>query len=134
MSDLVASVIDAHGGLIRWRQHRAVTLADRAQCLVASPTLLAQHGVPNAPADLRALPSLDLGVPQNEHLWHLFGPEGAEATIYHRPRYITRAMLALRTAAIAGVGVVQLPKWSWTGSPLDPAWERLRSCASRMAA
>jgi hypothetical protein len=25
MSDLVASVIDAHGGLIRWRQHRAVT-------------------------------------------------------------------------------------------------------------
>ena len=85
-------------------------LADRAQCLVASPTLLARYGVPNAPADLAALPSLDLGVPQNEHLWHLFGPEGAEATIYHRPRYITRGMLALRTAALAGVGVVLLPK------------------------
>ena len=85
-------------------------LADRAQCLMASPTLLARCGVPNAPTDLAALPSLDLGVPQNEHLWHLFGPDGAEATIHHRPRYITRGMLALRTAAIAGVGVVQLPK------------------------
>jgi DNA-binding transcriptional LysR family regulator len=85
-------------------------LADRAQCLVASPTLLARYGIPNSPADLAALPSLDLGVPQNEHVWNLFGPEGAEATIYHRPRYITRGMLALRTAALAGVGVVQLPK------------------------
>lgn len=85
-------------------------LADRGQCLVASPTLLARHRVPDAPADLAELPSLDLGVPQNEHRWHLFGPEREEVTIYHRPRYITRGMLALRTAAIAGVGVVQLPK------------------------
>ncbi|HEY5850403.1 MAG TPA: LysR family transcriptional regulator [Lysobacter sp.] len=84
-------------------------LADRRQCLVASPALLAQYGVPEVPADLAWLPSLDLGVPQNEHVWHLFGPDGAEASIYHRPRYITRGMLALRTAAIAGVGVVQLP-------------------------
>ncbi|MFC3550598.1 LysR family transcriptional regulator [Lysobacter cavernae] len=84
-------------------------LADRGQCLVASPALLQQSGTPRVPADLSQLPSLDLGVPQNEHVWQLFGPDGAQATVYHRPRYITRGMLALRTAAMAGVGVVQLP-------------------------
>ena len=84
-------------------------LADRGQCLVASPTLLARHGVPQGPAELANLPSLDLGVPQNEHVWHLYGPEGAEATVYHQPRYITRGMLALREAALSGVGIVQLP-------------------------
>lgn len=84
-------------------------LADRGQCLIASPALLARYGTPQGPAELATLPSLDLGVPQNEHVWRLYGPDGAEAAVYHRPRYITRGMLALREAAVAGVGVVQLP-------------------------
>ncbi len=84
-------------------------LAERSQCLVASPRLLEQHGAPSGPADLARFPSLDLGMPQNEHAWHLFGPDGAQASIHHRPRFITRGMPALRAAAIAGVGVVQLP-------------------------
>ena len=83
-------------------------LAERGQCLVACPRLLA-HGVPRTPADLADLPSMDLGLPQHEHVWHLIGPDGAQAAIRHRPRLITRGMLALRAAAIAGVGVVQLP-------------------------
>lgn len=85
------------------------TLAELSQCLVASPKLLAQHGPPQGPADLSRYPSLDLGMPQNEHAWNLFGPDGAQATIYHHPRFITRGMLALRAAAVTGVGVVQLP-------------------------
>ncbi|MFC5570297.1 LysR family transcriptional regulator [Lysobacter yangpyeongensis] len=84
-------------------------LAERSQCLVASPGLVEQHGVPSGPADLARFPSLDLGAPQNEHVWHLFGPDGAQASIHHQPRFITRGMPALRAAAIAGVGVVQLP-------------------------
>lgn len=84
-------------------------LAERSQCLVASPALVEQHGMPQGPADLSRFPSLDLGVPQNEHVWNLFGPDGAHATIYHHPRLITRGMLALRHAAVAGVGLVQLP-------------------------
>lgn len=85
-------------------------LSERSQCLVASPALLAQFGSPGAPADLSLLPSMDLGVPQGEHVWHLLGPDGATAAIRHRPRLVTRGMLALRAAAVAGVGVVQLPK------------------------
>jgi DNA-binding transcriptional LysR family regulator len=83
-------------------------LADRGQCLVASPDLLTA-GVPKVPADLTGLPSMDLGLPQHEHVWNLVGPDGARAAIRHKPRLITRGMLALRAAAIAGVGVVQLP-------------------------
>lgn len=85
------------------------TLAERSQCLVASPALVERLGAANGPADLSRFPSLDLGVPQNEHVWNLFGPDGAHATIYHHPRLITRGMFALRAAAVAGVGVVQLP-------------------------
>ncbi len=85
------------------------TLAERAQCLVASPSLLERKGTPQVPADLTRLPSMDLGVPQNEHVWNLLGPDGAHAAIRHQPRLITRGMLTLRASAIAGVGVVQLP-------------------------
>ena len=84
-------------------------LAERSQCLVAAPALIDALGMPQGPADLARFPSLELGVPQNEHVWNLLGPDGAHAAIHHRPRYITRGMLALRDAAVAGVGVVQLP-------------------------
>lgn len=85
-------------------------LADRGQCLVASPRLLKEAGTPRAPADLAGLPSMDLGTPQNEHVWHLIGPDAAKVAIHHQPRFITQGMFALRTAAIAGVGIVQLPQ------------------------
>ncbi len=84
-------------------------LADRGQCLVASPLLLASTGIPGIPADLAQLPSLDLGIPQNEHVWNLLGPNEVQASIHHHPRLITRSMMTLRAAALAGVGVVQLP-------------------------
>lgn len=83
-------------------------LAERGQCLVASPALLA-GSVPAVPADLSGLPSMAVGLPQHEHLWDLIGPDGARASIHHRPRLVTRGMLALRAAALAGVGIVQLP-------------------------
>ena len=84
-------------------------LGERSQCLVASPRLLEQFGIPAVPADLPRLPSLDLGMPQGEHVWRLRGPDDAEASIRHKPRLITRGMLTLREAALAGVGIVQLP-------------------------
>ena len=84
-------------------------LADRGQCLVASPKLLEKKGVPLTPADLIGWPSLDLGMPQNDHVWTLNGPDGEQAAIRHQPRLVTRSMPALRAAAVAGVGIVQLP-------------------------
>ncbi|HCK82116.1 MAG TPA: LysR family transcriptional regulator [Candidatus Competibacter sp.] len=84
-------------------------LADRGQALVASPALLARQGRPRFPADLAQWPSLALGGPRQHYQWTLFGPEGAQAVLYHAPRLVTGDMIALRAAALAGVGVVQLP-------------------------
>lgn len=83
-------------------------LSERRQYLVACPELL-KHGIPRVPADLAGLPSMALGVPQQEYVWNLVGPGGAHAAVRHRPRLITRGMPALRAAAVAGGGVVQLP-------------------------
>jgi DNA-binding transcriptional LysR family regulator len=84
-------------------------LGERNWCLVASPALLEKFGVPLMPADLTTLPSLDFGPPRGEHVWQLEGPHGAAATVRHTPRFVTDDMIALRQAAVAGAGVVQLP-------------------------
>ena len=86
-------------------------LGDRTPRLVASPALLQAHGLSALllPADLGHLPSLDEGPPHREHAWQLHGPGGASATLQHQPRLITDDRLALRLAALQGVGLVQLP-------------------------
>lgn len=84
-------------------------LAQRSQCLVASPALLQRLGAVAVPSELHRLPTLDLGPARLDHIWRLIGPAGAEAAIHHRPRLVTDDMVALRTAAVAGVGIVQLP-------------------------
>jgi DNA-binding transcriptional LysR family regulator len=84
-------------------------LAVRKWCLVASPVLLADSAPPKVPADLGGMPSVDLGPPHRDHVWQLEGPGGGHAAIHHAPRLVTDDMISLRTAAIAGVGVAQLP-------------------------
>ena len=84
-------------------------LSDRGQCLVASPRLVAEFGMPQNPADLNRWPSLGLGSPQQTFTWQLHGADQTSVTLHHRPRFITTDMVALRNSAVAGVGVVQLP-------------------------
>ncbi|MFC4277699.1 LysR family transcriptional regulator [Achromobacter aloeverae] len=85
------------------------TLAERRQCLVASPDLLARMGTPAGPTDLSGWPSLDMGSAQEVHRWVLYGPDAVRAEVRHQPRMVTQSMLALRVAAVMGAGVVQLP-------------------------
>jgi DNA-binding transcriptional LysR family regulator len=84
-------------------------LADRGQCLVAAPALVGRLGTPNSPAELNAWPSLGLGQLHNPQVWSLTGPDGAHVSLAHHPRYVTSDMVALRQAAMNGIGVVQLP-------------------------
>ncbi|TDQ48058.1 LysR family transcriptional regulator [Permianibacter aggregans] len=85
-------------------------LSERGQCLVASPRLIGERGQAQSPADLHDWPSLALGQPQQQYSWQLFGPNGASVQLHHQPRLVTTDMVALRNAAIAGVGIVQLPR------------------------
>lgn len=85
------------------------TFGERRQWLVASPTLLKARNPLRSPADLTGLPSLDMAPARQDHLWKLEGPNGTQADIHHQPRLVTDDMSTLRSAALAGVGVVQLP-------------------------
>ncbi|EFB5188776.1 LysR family transcriptional regulator [Escherichia albertii] len=84
-------------------------LADRGHQLVASPELISRLGRPQAPSGLSVWPGLSLGTNKHQHKWQLTGPGGARAEVHFTPRMITTDMLALREAAIMGIGVVQLP-------------------------
>ncbi|HEY0801277.1 MAG TPA: LysR family transcriptional regulator [Steroidobacteraceae bacterium] len=80
-----------------------------AQYLVSSPALLEQRGVPQSPVDLVSWPSLGYAPPMERYVWTLLGPDGAQAAQHHEPKFIATDMLTLRKAAMAGIGVVQLP-------------------------
>lgn len=82
-------------------------LDESTQCLVASPALV--NAPLRSPADLHGLPSLDLGPPRRDRQWQLESTEGQTAAVPHHPRLATDDMAALRQAAIAGVGIVQMP-------------------------
>ncbi|AKQ56351.1 LysR family transcriptional regulator [Bordetella hinzii] len=72
--------------------------------------LVKAHGMPGAPEDLLQWPHLALGIPNQPLRWQLLGPQERQATVPLTPRLITTDMIALRDAALAGVGVVQLPR------------------------
>lgn len=82
-------------------------LDESTQCLVAGPALVARPLA--SPADLAGLPSLDLGPAHREHAWCLDHADGRTARVPFRPRLVTDDMAALREAALAAVGVAQLP-------------------------
>lgn len=78
------------------------------QHLVCAPVLLPQ-GPLTDPEALAGLPSLSWNPDQTRHYWELEGPNGMQLQHPHQPRLITQDMSALLSAALAGVGVVQLP-------------------------
>lgn len=83
--------------------------SERGWTLVASPALLEAHGQPHVPADLHALPTVNMQPATGNHVWELCGPDHARATIQLRPRLITDDMIALRNAAELGIGIAALP-------------------------
>jgi len=84
-------------------------LSEQDMCLLASPSLIKQYGLPNNPNELSQWPSLGLGETQQQYKWTLYNSHREEIIISHQPRYITSDIIALRHAAIKGVGIVQLP-------------------------
>lgn len=84
-------------------------LAESPQRLVASPAFLKKHGPISLPADLANVPSLGQGPEFRSQEWELFGAGGTTALVRHNPTFVTDQMLALRMAALKGLGVAQLP-------------------------
>lgn len=84
-------------------------LADSNQLVVASPTLLDKVGRPTTPAELNRFDGLDLVRTVSTSTWDLTRSDGLTASIGFEPRFLSDDMVALRDAAEAGVGIVQLP-------------------------
>ena len=84
-------------------------LDDSSQCLVAHPDLVAAPL--GSPAALTGLPSLGTThrrAPAPHH-WELQNDTAGTVLIPYTPRLVTDDMSTLREAALAGLGVVQLP-------------------------
>jgi DNA-binding transcriptional LysR family regulator len=89
-------------------------LGEVSQCLVAAPMLLEGRPKPEAPPDLAQFPSLDFGLinpdhAQDRHQWRMQRDDGPVALVPHHPRLLTDDLSTMRTAALAGIGVAQLP-------------------------
>lgn len=82
-------------------------LGQSQEWLLASPDLLEQSPKVQTPADLAKLPSL--GMASENHNWVLTGADGKTQTQAYQPRLQCSDMDTLLQAAVAGLGVVQLP-------------------------
>ncbi len=79
------------------------------QSLVASPALAASLPEPGDLQSISRQPTMALGTEQRECQWRLRGPDDARLTVPFMPRLVTDDMLALKQAALRGVGIVALP-------------------------
>ena len=76
--------------------------------LLASPALLRERGMPVDVPGLEGWPTLSLPAEGERHAWLL--RRGADAAeLAHAPRLVCGDMLALKRAALEGLGVVLLP-------------------------
>jgi DNA-binding transcriptional LysR family regulator len=80
------------------------------QFLVASPGYLARRGAPGSPQELRERETLDYGGEPDPGPWQLVGANGESARAEHTPRVLCHDFIVLRAAALAGLGIAQLPE------------------------
>jgi DNA-binding transcriptional LysR family regulator len=80
------------------------------QLLVASPAYLARIGAPASPQELRERETLDYGGELDLGPWQLVGPQGESVRAEHTPRVLCHDFIVLREAALAGLGIAQLPE------------------------
>lgn len=79
--------------------------------LVASPLQIARQGKMTGPDDLAMLDTVAMSAYDGRVSWSLYGPDGREYVVAHRPRYVADDLLTLKFAALAGVGACVLPDY-----------------------
>ena len=90
------------------------TLGRSSRILVAAPAFVASCASGDV-AVLSDLPTLATTDQMGEIVWEFIGPEGEPRSIRHEPRMTCVDFLALRDAAVAGLGVALLPDHSCRG-------------------
>ena len=111
--DLAADAIDVAIRIGPLRDSALVMrpLARSRTVLCASPAYLKQHGTPQHPADLQNHQCLVLQVMDP---WHLRAPDGSELSLRVNGRFRSDSGLAVRDAAVDGLGIALLATWHIT--------------------
>ena len=84
------------------------TLGRSSRILVAAPSLAAACAAVDVAA-LSDLPTLATTDQMGEIIWEFLGPDGEPRAIRHEPRMTSVDFVAVRDAAVAGLGVALLP-------------------------
>jgi len=79
--------------------------------LVASPSMLAREGAPQAVTALERLQTVNMSVADGRASWQLVGPGGALHVLHHAPRYVADDLLTLKYAVLGGIGMSVLPAY-----------------------
>lgn len=77
---------------------------------VASPDLLSKHGIPEHPKDLAKYKECVFGHRRTTS-WSYIGPDGNRGEISLKPRLFTTNGEFLRDAAVAGEGILKIPRF-----------------------
>lgn len=77
--------------------------------LVASPKLIREYSMPTHLADVARMPVVAMGYAGDKVTWRFQNKDGAEEELVHLPRLHTDDLVALRSAALLGVGVAYVP-------------------------
>jgi len=78
----------------------------------ASPDYLARAGRPTSPADLASHACLvHVNVLPSDHIWRFEGPKGTQS-IKVAGAFMSNSALALRKAALAGLGIALVPRYA----------------------
>lgn len=88
----------------------AQPLMASAYVLVAAPQFIEASGLSSDPWHSVEWPSIGWSFDDHASRWSLSGPQGQRRVVPVRPRLCGDSLLVIRKAAIAGLGVAQLPQ------------------------
>lgn len=80
--------------------------------LVASPRLMHKYGLLAHLRDLAQIPTIAMGYAGDKVTWQFQDKDGITEELVHSPRLHTDDLLALRSAAVLGIGVACMPALS----------------------
>lgn len=93
------------------------SIVQRSLCTVswhlfASPAYLAKTGIPDTPDDLHKRQSMKVGWQPTDGYWTLQNKKGLKTTVPYNPQFCSDDMGSLKQAAVDGLGIVSLPKYT----------------------
>jgi DNA-binding transcriptional LysR family regulator len=83
-------------------------LAPNRQVICASPAYIERRGLPRTPADLANHNCIAHSARATPRVWHLTGSDGGQVSVQINGRPTINSALAVRQAALEGLGIVEL--------------------------